>query len=191
MDTQVLATMAKWPNVPAVFGWLRLSARGEWRIRGEPIGNAAIRDFVGRNYAIDEHGRAYFQNGPQRVYVELECAPWVYRLQGDGTLRTHTGRAPTELRAAALVDGLHFVLLTDLGAGNIDDRDTAAFLSALAGPGGASFAAADFDSGTLDEIAVTVDPRRFALGGEPVPLSHFSAGELAVRYGFVAEPQPE
>ncbi|MGB3277244.1 MAG: DUF2946 family protein, partial [Castellaniella sp.] len=30
MDDQVLAAMARWPNVPAVHGWLSLTARGQW-----------------------------------------------------------------------------------------------------------------------------------------------------------------
>ena len=49
MDESVVAALAKWPNVPAVFGLLALTGRGEWRLRGEPIANVAIRDFIGRN----------------------------------------------------------------------------------------------------------------------------------------------
>jgi len=75
MDADVLAAIAKWPNVPAVYGWLLLTKRGEWRIRGEPIVNAAIGDFIGRNYAADDRGRWFLQNGPQRVYVDLELSP--------------------------------------------------------------------------------------------------------------------
>lgn len=80
MDETVLAAMARWPDVPHVYGWLSLTARGQWRMRGEPIANAAIRDFIGRNYGCDEDGRWFFQNGPQRVYVTLELTPWVYRV---------------------------------------------------------------------------------------------------------------
>ncbi len=81
MDADVIAAMAKWPNVPAVFGWLQLTARGEWRIRGERIANPAIRAFIGRNYAVDSNGRWYFQNGPQRVFASLALTPWVYRVR--------------------------------------------------------------------------------------------------------------
>ena len=42
MDADVLAAIAKWPNVPAVFGWLGLTARGEWRLKGQSIENAAM-----------------------------------------------------------------------------------------------------------------------------------------------------
>ena len=75
MDEIVKAAMARWPNVPAVYGWLELTARGEWRIKGEPIDNAAIRDFIARNYAHDGRGNWFFQNGPQRVFVSLEATP--------------------------------------------------------------------------------------------------------------------
>ena len=71
MDADVLAAIARWPNVPAVYGWLSLTARGEWRLRGERIENAAIRAFFDRNYAGDAQGCWYVQNGPQRVYVAL------------------------------------------------------------------------------------------------------------------------
>ena len=64
--------MAKWPNVPAVFGWLSLSRRGDWLLKGEPVHNPGIRDFFGRNYACDDTGRWFVQNGPQRVYVLLD-----------------------------------------------------------------------------------------------------------------------
>ena len=94
MDPSVLAAIAKWPGVPDVFGWLSLTARGEWRMRGEPIANPAICEFIGRNYAADEGGRWYFHSGPQRVYVTLELAPWVYRMQPDDRLRMFAGLVP-------------------------------------------------------------------------------------------------
>lgn len=77
MDQVVLRSMAQWPQLPAVYGWLALDRRGNWLLK-EPgserfgrIGNAAMRDFISRNYAADERGRWFFQNGPQRVYVQL------------------------------------------------------------------------------------------------------------------------
>jgi len=110
MDPAVLAAQQRWPDVPAVFGWLSLDARGRWRLHaeggahrqphlpGEPIGNAGLRAFIDRNYGVDARGRWFFQNGPQRVYVELECTPWIARLRfaaAAGTLHvhTHTGAA--------------------------------------------------------------------------------------------------
>lgn len=97
MDDVVLRSMAKWPNVPAVYGWLQLDRRGNWLLRApggeryERIANASLREFIARNYAADERGRWYFQNGPQRVYVRLAYTPLVVHHEDDGLL-DHCGR---------------------------------------------------------------------------------------------------
>ena len=83
MDPAVARSMAKWPNVPAVYGWLALDRRGNWRIKGERILNSALREFIARNYDADAQGRWYFQNGPQRVYVSLAYAPFVAHHEGE------------------------------------------------------------------------------------------------------------
>ncbi len=100
MDEIVSRSMLKWPDVPAVYGWLSLDRRGSWMIktvagRFERIANAAVREFIARNYAADAEGRWYFQNGPQRVFVALDYTPWVYRLDdaGEGLRTRH--RRPT------------------------------------------------------------------------------------------------
>jgi len=125
VDEIVARSLAKWPNVPAVYGWLALDRRGNWRIKGEKIGNAALRDFIGRNYQADEKGRWYFQNGPQRVFVSLAYTPLVVRYEGEG-LVDHCGRP--FLPAEALEDDEGSVLFA--GAGTVallDDRDLARF----------------------------------------------------------------
>ena len=99
MDDVVIRAMAKWPNVPAVYGWLALDGRGQWSIRSaaeagfERVANAKLIEFIGRNYHHDEQGRWYFQNGPQRVYVNLDYTPLVYRIARAHplSLETHTG----------------------------------------------------------------------------------------------------
>ena len=83
MDEMVARSLAKWPNVPAVYGWLSLDRRGNWRIKGERIANAALRDFIGRNYEADERGCWFFQNGPQRVFVSLAYTPLVVHYEGE------------------------------------------------------------------------------------------------------------
>ena len=61
MDDIVKAAIAKWPNVPAVFGWLSLNGRGNWRIKDDPIENEAINEFIGRNYMNDGCGNWFFR----------------------------------------------------------------------------------------------------------------------------------
>ena len=105
MDDIVKQALAKWPNVPDCYGWLGLDARGRWfmrddaaqaagdfpRSRGSWLRHEKLIDFIGRNYESDDEGRWFFQNGPQRVYVELECTPWIWQVLPDYHLQSHTG----------------------------------------------------------------------------------------------------
>ena len=121
MDEIVARSLAKWPNVPAVYGWLELDRRGNWRIKGERIGNAALREFIGRNYEADERGRWFFQNGPQRVFVKLAYTPLVVHYEGE-RLIDHCGRPFTSRQAYQDDEGS--VLLEGDGAiALLDDRD--------------------------------------------------------------------
>lgn len=142
MDEIVLRGMAKWPNVPAVYGWLTLTRRGQWLIRGDPVEHAALTAYIGRNYEHDAAGRWFFQNGPQRVFVQLEYTPMVYRasLAADGllALETHVGSKPAALSGAWLDENGTLLIETDLGAGVIHDRDleylASAFIDATGNP---------------------------------------------------------
>lgn len=125
MDESVLRGMAKWPDVPAVYGWLFLDRRGNFLIKGERIANAALREFIARNYACDERGRWYFQNGPQRVYAKLAYTPLVVHHEGEALL-DHCGRGfRTEEK---FVDEEGSLLVS--GSGTValmDDRDLARY----------------------------------------------------------------
>lgn len=127
MDPGVLRSMAKWPDVPAVYGWLALDRRGNWLLK-EPaterfgrIGNSALREFIARNYAADEHGCWFFQNGPQRVYVRLAYTPLVLHFEGD-TLLDHCAR-PVQAAATYLDDEGSVLIFGERGIGLLDDRD--------------------------------------------------------------------
>ncbi len=139
MDAIVRAALKKWPNVPACYGWLALDARGEWYLRddqaqaagpfpavkGSRIRHEKLREFIHRNYAADEAGGWFFQNGPQRVYVELEAAPWVWRLPVDGgamQVRAHTG-APARVASSWLDERGRLFLATELGLGIVHTQD--------------------------------------------------------------------
>jgi Protein of unknown function (DUF2946) len=136
MDEIVKAALKKWPNVPACHGWLALDARGDWymrddrvqaagpfpRIKGSRLLHDKLLAFIGRNYERDALGCWFFQNGPQRVYVELEAAPWVWRVDDEGTLTTHTGR-PAAARSAWLDEQGRLFLDSELGLGIVHTLD--------------------------------------------------------------------
>jgi hypothetical protein len=127
MDEIVARSLAKWPKVPAVYGWLALDRRGNWLIKGERIGNVALRDFIGRNYQPDAQGLWYFQNGPQKVYVTLAYTPLVVHYEG-ADLVDHrsrpfrSGRALQDDEGSVLLEGEGTVAL-------LDDRDLVRFES--------------------------------------------------------------
>lgn len=142
MDDIVKQALAKWPNVPDCYGWLGLDARGNWFMRddraqaqgpfaggttaskGSQLKHEKLIDFIQRNYEPDAQGRWYFQNGPQRVYVELESTALIWRVNDDLSVHDHTGRAAHAQHC--LVDEHGRVYLqTDTGFGLVHTMDMA------------------------------------------------------------------
>lgn len=159
MDSVVARAMAKWPNVPAVYGWLALDRRGDWRIRStsatqrfERITNAALREFIGRNYEADSAGRWYFQNGPQRVYVTLAYTPLVVHYEGD-ELIDHCGR-PFAAPIAYLDDEGSVLMAGERAIALLDDRDLVRYAESEA---------------LLQRITRAEIPARFGFVQEPKP----------------------
>jgi Protein of unknown function (DUF2946) len=138
MDDIVKAALKKWPNVPHCHGWLALDARGNWfmrddrvqragpfpQVKGSRIDHDKLLAFIERNYAHDEAGSWFFQNGPQRVYVELEAAPRVWRVAAapGWPLQSHTGEA-AQFRSAWLDEAGRLFIDTDIGFGIVHTLD--------------------------------------------------------------------
>jgi hypothetical protein len=136
MDDIVRQAIAKWPNVPHCYGWLALDARGNWYMRddrtqaagpfpqskGSLLRHEKLVDFIHRNYDCDERGCWFFQNGPQRVYVELETAPWVWRLGADDSVTSHSGRM-AKVSACVLDERGRLFLDSDIGFGLVHTLD--------------------------------------------------------------------
>lgn len=188
MDEQVLRAMARWPEVPAVHGWLRLGRRGTWFLidrgapgfdavrdgDGSPITSPPIRDFIARNYESDADGAWYWQNGPQRVFVRLDLAPWVLRVIGDGDRRrfcTHTGRLIASVAAIVSDPEGNLFAQTDAGCGLVDDRDLA------------QLGLSD-DAEGVQVVMPAYPPGRWRIESEP------SVDAIARRFGFLRDPVP-
>ncbi len=140
MDDIVKAALKKWPNVPDCYDWLALDARGDWymrddraqaegpfpQVKGSRILHDKLKDFIQRNYEHDERGAWFFQNGPQRVYLVLEAAPWVLgvgRMDGGFAVDTHTGLPVREVRSTWVDELGRLFLDTDLGLGVLRSLD--------------------------------------------------------------------
>ena len=140
MDDIVKQALAKWPNVPDCYGWLGLDARGHWYMRddraqalgpfaggtpqskGSQLRHEKLIDFIGRKFQADSSGQWYFQNGPQRVYVELEATPLIWRVEADASVHDHTGR-PARVQRCLLDELGRLYLETDTGFGLVHTMD--------------------------------------------------------------------
>ena len=150
MDDIVKAALKKWPNVPNCHGWLALDARGDWymrddsiqaagpfpKVKGSRIDHDKLKAFIARNYQADAAGCWHFQNGPQRVYVQLEATPWVWRVHWPDaldapeaaaadqqpTVTSHTGLL-AQVRGCWLDAEGRLYLDTDLGLGLVHSQD--------------------------------------------------------------------
>jgi len=194
MDDIVKQAMAKWPNVPYCYGWLALDARGTWRMRdeaaqradapGDKLTNAALVGFIARNYLSDERGCWYFQNGPQRVYINLETTPFIARTDPAQGLVLHTGQPLGAPEEAFMTEAGGIVLRAGQTVAQVDDRDAAQLLQAFELDGRP---AADEDvmawlEGGAGDLVLRWQDRRIAVG-------RLTADEVPARFGFVRRPQ--
>ena len=174
MDDIVKQALKKWPNVPHCYDWLALDARGDWYMRDERIQHAGpfpqvkgsriqhekLREFIERNYLHDDAGAWFFQNGPQRVYVELEAAPWVWRVQAGGAaplVAGHTGAA-AHIESSWLDQHGRLFLATDIGFGIVHTLDMELAASAV-----------EAGAWTPAELAFESMPQRFGYQLKPQP----------------------
>ena len=192
MDETVIKAMQKWPNVPTVYGWLRLDRRGHWLLKTAPgrferIGNRGLIEFIGRNYEPDPEGNWYFQNGPQRVFVGLDYTPQVMRLGDDGrTWTTHSGALAGRIHGLLLDENDQLVLVSDAGPGVVDDRDIPVLLESLSVGGTACE-----PEGLMTRLRGSTESIQLELMGHTIAASAIDSSTLPARFRFVPEPVPQ
>jgi hypothetical protein len=193
MDDIVKQAMAKWPNVPHCYGWLALDARGAWRMRdeaaqhagtlGDRLNNAALVGFINRNYLIDERGCWYFQNGPQRVYVNLEATPFIARTDPARGFILHTGQPMSAPEQVFMAENGSIVLRAGEQLAQLDDRDVAQLLQVM-----------ELDRKPVvdEELLAWLEggPGRLALRwqGRDIEVERLGVDEAPQRFGFVQRP---
>lgn len=194
MDDVVKQAMAKWPNVPAVYGWLGLDRRGEWLIKGERVSNPMVAACISRNYEHDAAGRWFFQNGPQRVFVALDYTPLVYRIGWDPApgapprIEAHTGRTVTRVDGAWIDDAGIVLIATEHGPGMIDDRDLERLLPCFTGEGSTALTE-DAITAAIERLQDGGTTRlRFRYRGDTAPVLAIATSDVPVKFGFVQRP---
>ena len=198
MDDIVKQAIAKWPDVPACHGWLALDARGHWRMRdertqsldlaGDKIAHVALMAFIARNYDQDADGCWFFQNGPQRVYVDLEATPYICRSDARQGFVLHTGLPMPKVEAAWFSDAGELILRSSQILAQLDDRDLALVLGQIEHAGQMvdddallAWLGNDANAGTL----------ALRLDGDLIALQPIKSADVARHFGFVRRPRPD
>ena len=195
MDEIVKKAMAKWPDVPHCYGWLALDARGAWRMRderaqhlglaGDKVIQQALLGFINRNYMADERGCWYFQNGPQRVYLNLEATPYIARSDPQHGLVLHTGPALEHLERVVITDRGEIIVTADGKVAQVDDRDGAQLMALLAMQG-----APVPDEALMAWLEGAGGALTLRYRGQPVPVERIGHAAVPAHFGFVRLPQP-
>lgn len=173
MDDIVKQALAKWPKVPDCWGWLGLDQRGNWWLRDAaaqaqgsfPASKGALLEhekllaFIGRNYEANAQGHWFFQNGPQRVYVELEKTPLVWRVHADGRVVSHAGITAPAVQACIVDEHGQLYLHAQGVLGIVHTQD-------------------------MVHAAEALEQGRWALQLQELPYA-----SLPQRFGFVRSPQ--
>lgn len=201
MDDLVQQAMAKWPHVPACCGWLGLDARGQWRMRDDAVqalgtfnsgapgaqGSVLRHDkligFIQRNYAADGRGCWYFQNGPQRVFVELAAAPWIWRVNQRGQLAAFEPSFDPE---PAFIPNQPET--ANVEKNKVADPAPFSVLSTWVDESGWLYANTPAGLGLVHSQDVGVAVEMIESGAWPAPLE-LRRAEIEQRFGFVLSPE--
>ena len=193
MDEIVKKAMAKWPDVPDCYGWLALDARGAWRMRderaqhlglaGDKVVQTALLGFINRNYAVDARGCWYFQNGPQRVFLNLDATPYIAHTEPARGLVLHTGEPLALLDGAWMTPEGELIVRSAGKVAQVDDRDVGQLLGLLEIGGEAvsdEALMAWMEGGTGDLFLRYMDGI--------VKVERLARNEVPAHFGFVSMP---
>ena len=143
---------------------------------------------MNRNYACTDAGQWHFQNGPQRVFVDLDYSPWIYFLDGLRNIVDQAGSPVSDLRGAWLDEEGNLLLLSERGIGLMCDRDLQSMSDDFRF---ADDAICDEESiAGLIEGGVVLPPRSIFLkwSGERIEIKTILRERVAGEFGF--DPRP-
>lgn len=193
MDELVKQSLTKWPNVPHCYGWLALDARGAFRMRdeaaqathqqGDIIRHESLLAFIYRNYDCDNRGAWYFQNGPQRVYVELEATPFIVRTDPELGFVLHDRTPVREVDQVFMTDTGQLIIQSQNKIAMLDPSDLAHCLAMLYVK---DHVIADDD--LLRWLSAPNQPLQLQLGQQFKSVEWVDSNQLQNRFNFIAQP---
>lgn len=160
---------------------------------GKVIEHSALKEFISRNYACDNTGRYFFQNGPQRVFITLTYTPWVASIiPGENTPKIIT-QCQTEIDpSSALSDEHGNIYIAGLITQSIcKDLRNQQFETANC------LSIALLHDHDLDQFSELAKLREEACSfggswnwqGKQLALDPIHSEELSKRFGFIKNPQ--
>lgn len=155
-------------------------------LAGERIHHRGLIEFIARNYSHDEQGRWFFQNGPQRVYVNLSATPHIAHRTVDGELQLHTGEALGNIEQVYLTEDGQLAFQTVHHIAQLDDRDLSHYLPFMQ----INNAPAN-DDALLAWIEGGDAQLEFALGQKRWPIQRTTIAQLANQIPFIQIPTAE
>ena len=126
--------------------------------KGSMLKHEKLIDFIERNYSVDAQGCWYFQNGPQRVYVELEATPFIWRVDEQGAIFSSARQTTTLVQVYTDERGWPY-LQTALGFGLVHTQDVASLAQAL-----------ELRHWSIEEVSSAELPARFGYQMSPAAL---------------------
>lgn len=161
---------------------------------GRVIDHVALNEYISRNYASDNGGRYFFQNGPQRVFITLVATPWVARMiPGDQHLQLLTQCQSAITPTAALSDEQGNIYIVGAIEQTVFDSDDQQHFSLKVIPSVALLHDHDLDQ--FSELAKLREEACSFGGswlwqGKQLPLDPIHSDELSQRFGFIKNPKP-
>jgi hypothetical protein len=150
---------------------------------GDIIRHESLLNFIYRNYDCDTRGAWYFQNGPQRVYVELEATPFIARTDPELGFVLHDRTPMHDIDQLFMTNSGQLIIQSHQKIAMLDPNDLAHCLAMLYVE---NHAIADED--LLKWLIAPNQSLQMKLGKQFINVEWVDSNQLQKRFGFIAHP---
>ena len=191
-DTSQNTSTSKKQRQFDVYGWLTLTSRGFWKLKGKKLENQKLIELINNNYLKDEFGRYFFQNGNQRVFVSLELAPFVINIAQNNPLIlvTHTKIVIENIDQVWLDSNMNLMLQFGEIIGSLNDRDTLDLSNYLTNSSGHSMDSPEFFKESKNHSTVTFEDLFLEYRNKRTKIITFTKKQRAPQLTYINIPKP-